>query len=49
MPKLQCKCGFIAPSPEAGWVVIKSTDYEKVVDSGYEGFDLTGSLYQCPD
>ena len=36
MPKLKCKCGYVhnlSPIPDDGWTVIKSKDYEDLLQA----------------
>jgi hypothetical protein len=61
MPKLTCLCGFVhnmSPIPDAGWVTIRDTDYETVIEletsraSGADRAHLIskfGRMYECPE
>ena len=39
VPKLICRCGHahnLSPIPDAGWITVRDTDYERVVEAEQE-------------
>ena len=46
MPKLGCSCGFVhdlSPIPDDGWITIRDTDYEQVIDAHIRKHEICGT------